>query len=206
MERAGAGALLGRPALDAASAAAPSKDGGLWLAWPRDNWPTFAIKFTFPEETVEENVYAGRFEPDGRTRDPRPARRSPPPFPERAPGHADEPGDVARVRGWRTRVGGQELRILRGDTHRHTEFSIDGRGRPDGSILDFYRYVLDAAALDFGLICDHQYGAEREYWWWLEEKLADLFHAPERYISMFGYERSVSFPSGHRNVIHAERG
>ena len=186
-------------------AAAPSKDGGLWLAWPRDNWPTFAIKFTFPEETVEENVYAGRFEPDGQ---PGILTGAPvePPFPERAPGHADEPADVARVRGWRTRVGGQELQILRGDTHRHTEFSIDGRGRPDGSILDFYRYALDAAALDFGLISDHQYGAEREYWWWLEEKLADLFHAPERYISMFGYERSVSFPSGHRNVVHAERG
>ena len=39
-----------------------------------------------------------------------------------------------------------------------------------------------------------------------EEKLADLFYSPERYISMFGYERSVSFPSGHRNVVHAERG
>ena len=144
---------------------------------------TFAIKFTFPEETVEENVYAGRFEPDERPD----LTGAPvePPFPQRAPVTPTSPA-TWRLRGWRARVGGQELRILRGDTHRHTEFSIDGRGRPDGSILDFYRYALDAAALDFGLISDHQYGAEREYWWWLEEKLADLFYAPERYISMFG--------------------
>ena len=32
---------------------------------------------------------------------------------------------------------------------------------------------LDAAAMDFGLVSDHQGGADREYWWWLEEKLAD---------------------------------
>ena len=184
---------------------APAKDGGLWLAWPRDNWPTFATMITFPEETVDENVYAGRFEPDAaagiKTGPPQP-----PPFPDRAAGHDDEPGDVARVRSWRTRVGGKDLQILRGDTHRHTELSLDTRGTPDGSILDFYRYMLDAAAMDFGLISDHQYGAEREYWWWLEEKLADMFHSPERYVAMFGFERSVNFPYGHRNVVRAERG
>ena len=104
------------------------------------------------------------------------------------------------------RVDGKELQILRGDTHRHTELSLDARGTPDGSILDFYRYMLDAAAMDFGLISDHQNGAEREYWWWLEEKLADLFHAPERYVAMFGFERSIQYPYGHRNVVRAERG
>jgi hypothetical protein len=129
-----------------------------------------------------------------------------PPFPQRASGHPNEAEDVARVREWRTRVGGRTLRILRGDTHRHTELSTDNRGVPDGSVLDFYRYMLDAAALDYGLITDHQYGADREYWWWLEEKLADLFHAPEGYIAMFGYERSPRYPDGHRNVIRARRG
>ena len=185
--------------------AVPSTDGGLWLVWPGDNWPTFATMITFPEETVVENVYAGRFEPATRpgflTGEP-----SPPPFPERSPGHQDEAGDVARLRGWRTRVDGEELQILRGDTHRHTELSLDSRGTPDGSVFDFYRYMLDAAAMDFGLISDHQYGAEREYWWWLEEKLADMFHSPERYIAMFGYERSINYPMGHRNIIHSKRG
>jgi uncharacterized protein DUF3604 len=187
--------------------AAPAKDGGLWLAWPRDNWPEFATAITFPEETVDENVYAARFEPDaaleaGLKSGPPVA----PPFPDRAPGHDDEKSDVARMRAWRTRVGGKELQILRGDTHRHTELSLDTRGTPDGSILDFYRYMLDSAAMDFGLISDHQYGAEREYWWWLEEKLADMFHSPERYVAMFGFERSIQYPDGHRNVVRAERG
>ena len=88
--------------LSMSASATPSAEGGLWLGWPRDNFPTF--------------------------------------------------------------------------THRHTELSLDLRGVPDGSVLDFYRYMIDVAAMDFGLISDHQYGAEREYWWWLEEKLAD--HVP----------------------------
>ncbi len=187
-------------------AAAPAKEGGLWLAWPRDNWPTFAIKFTFPEETVEENVYAGRFEPRRATPESSPARRS------SRRSRSARPVTPTSPATWRACAAGARASAGRSSrscavTPTATPSSrIDGRGRPDGSILDFYRYVLDAAALDFGLISDHQYGAEREYWWWLEEKLADLFHAPERYVSMFGYERSVSFPSGHRNVVHAERG
>jgi hypothetical protein len=60
--------------------------------------------------------------------------------------------------------------------------------------------------MDWGLVSDHQYGCDREYWWWLTEKAADLFHSPERYLSLFGYERSVSWPHGHRNIIHASRG
>ena len=191
--------------LSMATAATQSAEGGLWLAWPRDNFPTFGAMITLPEETVVENVYAARWEPGGA-----PGQRLgegiAAPFPARGDGHADEEEDVARIRSWRVRVGGKSLGILRGDTHRHTELSMDLRGVPDGSVLDFYRYMLDAAAMDFGLITDHQNGAEREYWWWLEEKLADMFHAPERYVAMFGYERSINYPMGHRNIIHARRG
>lgn len=82
---------------------------------------------------------------------------------------------------------------------------MDLRGSPDGSILDFYRYMLDAAAMDWGFISDHQYGADRTYWWWLTEKAADLFHT-EAYASLFGYERSARFPNGHRNIFHTKRG
>ena len=67
--------------------ATPAKDGGLWLAWPRDNWPTFATAITFPEETVDENVYAGRFEPDERVGDQ-----------DRAASAAALPGSRARPR------------------------------------------------------------------------------------------------------------
>ena len=183
----------------------PDASGGLWFGWPRDNHPSFSVMANLPEETVIENVYAGRYDPAtepgnklGAIEEPR--------FERRAAGHANEAGDVTRIRQWRTRVAGKNLQILRGDTHRHTELSMDLRGVPDGSVLDFYRYMLDAASMDFGLITDHQNGADREYWWWLEEKLADLFHAPESYIALFGYERSANYPDGHRNIVHARRG
>ena len=191
--------------LSMSASATPSADGGLWLGWARDNYPTFSAMITLPEETVVENVYAARWEP---TTAPGARTEAPqaPPFPERPTGHEREDEDVARVRAWRTRVDGEDLQILRGDTHRHTELSPDLRGVPDGSVMDFYRYMIDAAAMDFGLISDHQNGGELEYWWWLEEKLADLFHTPQSYIALFGYERSINFPMGHRNVLHAERG
>jgi hypothetical protein len=188
------------------AAAAPAADGSLWLAWPRDNNLTTSIMINLPEETIIENVYAARFEPEVTDGGIRLGEVVVPDFPERPENGWGEAAAVAAIRGWRVRAGGRNLQILRGDTHRHTELSPDLRAVPDGSALDFYRYMLDAASMDFGFISDHQYGADREYWWWYTEKLADLFHAPERYIPMFGYERSVSFPMGHRNIVHARRG
>ena len=44
------------------AAAAPAADG-LWIAWPRDNHPTFSVMVNTPEETIIENVYAARYEP-----------------------------------------------------------------------------------------------------------------------------------------------
>jgi hypothetical protein len=188
------------------AAAAPAPGGGLWVAWPRDNDPKFSIFINLPEETLIENVYTARYEPQTASGDPKLEQREIPVPAPPAAGHADEDKRVAAIRAWRSSWRGKNLRILRGDLHRHTEMSPDLRGTPDGSILDFYRYMMDAAAMDFGIISDHQNGGDREYWWWLEEKTADLFHAPPNYIPLFGYERSVTYPNGHRNVIHARRG
>ncbi len=33
-----------------------------------------------------------------------------------------------------------------------------------------------------------------------------MFHVPGRFVTLFGYERSLSYPNGHRNIIYAERG
>jgi hypothetical protein len=187
------------------TAAAPAAGGALWLAWPRDNNLTTSIFINLPEETLIENVYAARFVPDSAA-GIRLGEPVAPAFPERPVNDPEENTAVARARGWRARVGGRALQILRGDTHRHTELSPDLRAVPDGSALDFYRYMLDAASMDFGFISDHQYGGDREYWWWYTEKLADLFHAPDRYLPLFGYERSVSYPNGHRNIVHDRRG
>jgi hypothetical protein len=121
-----------------------------------------------------------------------------------APVHAEEPEDVARIRGYRITSGGKTYRILRGDLHRHTELSQDGAG--DGSLDDLYRYNLDAAAMDYAHVADHQMGTGEEYNWWITQKSNDLYHMPERFVPMYGYERSVPYPNGHRNVVWAERG
>ena len=118
--------------------------------------------------------------------------------------HPNEREDVRRIRAYRTTVGGTEYRILRGDFHRHTDISNDGAG--DGSLEDYYRYMLDAAAMDTGIVGDHNIGGDIEYNWWRTEKAYDVFLIPNRYTPLFGYERSVNYPNGHRNVVFDHRG
>jgi hypothetical protein len=118
--------------------------------------------------------------------------------------HPREAEQVARIRNYKIEAGGKTYRIYRGDLHRHTDISPDGVG--DGSIMDLHRYALDAAALDFVLIADHNMGGDNEYCWWRTQKANDLYTVPGAFISMYGYERSVPYPNGHRNVIWAERG
>ena len=116
---------------------------------------------------------------------------------------APDPAETAaikRVRDFRS----QNLRVVRGEFHRHSEISADGGG--DGSILDQWRYILDAGALDWVGCCDHDNGQGREYSWWTTQKLTDIFYTPGRFVPMFSYERSVAYPEGHRNVIFAQRG
>jgi hypothetical protein len=121
-----------------------------------------------------------------------------------APSHPNEAADIARVRGHRTRAAGRELRIARGDVHRHTGLSWDGNR--DGSLHDTYRYALDAAGMDFLGVCDHQAGESIPYNWWMIQKAADLFTIPGRFAPLYSYERSLPYPNGHRNVLFAARG
>ncbi len=132
------------------------------------------------------------------------------------PTHPREATEVAQVRQYRIEAGGQGYKIVRGDLHRHTEISMDGA--VDGSLFDLYRYALDAAALDYIAVTDHNYGAwldtdepeskntDDVYQWWRTQKSADLFYVPGRFVPLYGYERSVNFPLGHRNIIHEHRG
>ncbi len=115
-----------------------------------------------------------------------------------------EAEDLRRIRAYRYSIGGKQYRILRGDFHRHTELSQDGAG--DGMLEDNYRYTLDAASMDIGYVSDHQMGQGEEYNWWITQKSNDLYYMPGRFVPMYGYERSVPYPNGHRNVIWAERG
>ncbi len=130
--------------------------------------------------------------------------------------HPDEARQVTAIRAHRVTVGGRTYKIVRGDLHRHTEISMDGA--IDGSLYDLYRYAMDAAALDFVAVTDHNYGAwldtdepeskdtDNEYQWWRTQKSADLFYVPGRFVPLYGYERSVNFPLGHRNIFHVHRG
>jgi hypothetical protein len=117
--------------------------------------------------------------------------------------HARETADVERIRAYRLPSGGDQLRIMRGDFHRHTEISPDGAG--DGSLEDYFRYMIDGARMDTGIVSDHNAGLE-EYTWWRTEKAIDLFHVAGGFTPLFGYERSVPYPNGHRNVVFAQRG
>ncbi|MCL5742347.1 MAG: DUF3604 domain-containing protein [Acidobacteria bacterium] len=118
--------------------------------------------------------------------------------------HPNESADVARIRAYRVTLNGTRYRILRGDFHRHTEISYDGAG--DGSLEDYFRYMLDGAGMDTGIIGDHNMGGDVEYSWWRTEKSYDLFNVPGRFTPLFGYERSVRYPNGHRNVVFDHRG
>ena len=130
--------------------------------------------------------------------------------------HPEEPSQVAQVRGHRLSVGGATYKIIRGDTHRHTEISMDGG--VDGTIWDLYRYAMNAADFDYVGVTDHNYGAwldtdepetkntDDEYQWWRTQKSADLFYVPGRFVPLYGYERSINFPLGHRNIFHVKRG
>ena len=176
----------------------------VWMIWPTDGRKLGAVGGGYQAPTmVKYDVFAAAASAGT---PPGPAELAP--FRE-APGrpqimHPNEKQDVAQVRAYRTSAGGHTYRILRGDFHRHTDISNDGSG--DGSLEDFYRYMIDVASMDTGIVTDHNMGGDAEYNWWRTEKSYDLFRIRGRYTPLFGYERSVAYPNGHRNVVFDHRG
>ena len=128
------------------------------------------------------------------------AHLQPVPTPENKPAvHPAEAADLKRVRDHVVRAGGKTYRLLRGEFHRHTEISQDGGA--DGALEDMWRYAIDAAGLDWIGNGDHDSGGGKEYTWWLIQRSTELYHNPPAFVPMFTYERSVSYPNGHRNVM-----
>jgi len=121
-------------------------------------------------------------------------------------GAGKEKEDIKAVRNYTVDYKGKCLKVFRGDLHRHTDVSTDGAS--DGMVLDLYRYAMDAAGLDFVANTDHNQktGKDIEYVQWRQEKIADLFYIPGRFVTFYGYERSIGYPNGHRNIIHIKRG
>ncbi len=128
----------------------------------------------------------------------------PPPAPALVVESESERAGTNAVRSYRIDSKGQPLQIVRGEFHRHSEISMDGG--LDGTLIDQWRYILDAASLDWVGCCDHDNGGGREYTWWTTQKLTDVFYTPGKFAPLFNYERSVSYPEGHRNVVFAQRG
>jgi hypothetical protein len=118
--------------------------------------------------------------------------------------HPSEPEDIARVRAYRVEAGGKTLRLLRGEFHRHTEYT--SHNDQDGLFEDAWRYAHDAADLDWMGDGDHDNGFGHEYMWWLIQKVMDIHHHAPRFIPAMTYERSVGYPNGHRNVMMPKRG
>src|SRR5262249_34892485 len=90
---------------------------------------------------------------------------------------------IARMRAYRVKAGGQTLRRAGGEFHRHSE--VSGDGGFDGTLLDQWRYIIDAADMDWVGCCDHDNGNGREYTWWMNQKETDLFYAPGRFTPLF---------------------
>ena len=175
-------------------------DGTLLLVWPTDNRVD-----GFWHRPLRQQVYAGAVSAPAQAANPqwRSAIEQPPDSGQKI-AHPNEIADVKAIREYRAKVAKQDLRIVRGDFHRHTELSWDGGGTGDGNLQDFYRYMIDVASMDFGASTDHQGGAW-PYWWWYTQKMTDMYHVPGGYVPIFGYERSATFPNGHRNVFFAKR-
>jgi hypothetical protein len=178
-------------------AAAAFDSGELGVAYAGDHRP-FLVG-----NVADYSVYLSRVGIGAPAGEPA-LRPRPEPAAIQLPTHAREPEDVRRLRSYRVRVGGREYRVLRGDLHRHTDISTDGIG--DGSLLDLYRYALDAAAMDFIAVTDHGAGNDAEYSWWRTQKSNDLFFIPGAFTPLYGYERSLLYPNGHRNVVFDHRG
>lgn len=122
------------------------------------------------------------------------------------PIHPNEAEDTARIRDYTIESSGKRYKIYRGDTHRHTEFSMDGHN--DGSLLETYRYAMDPGALDYLAVTEHNFigGPEIPYINWLLQQMVDAFFVPGKFATIHAYERSVRYPNGHRNILFAKRG
>jgi hypothetical protein len=108
-------------------------------------------------------------------------------------------------------VGDKTYTLVMGDCHRHTD--IRGHSGVDASIMDTFRYALDAAQLDYMGLGDHNevFGGRwpdglRDYQWWWSQKAVDLFSCPPVFVGIYSYEHSMSRPGGHRNILFLKRG
>jgi hypothetical protein len=98
---------------------------------------------------------------------------------------------------------GKTYQLLWGDLHRHSNVSrcsVGNEPNPD----DLYRYGLDIDMYDFLGLSDHS-EYTTDYYWWRQQKVADLFHIPGVFSSLYNSEWSMPFPNGHTNTVFPTR-
>jgi hypothetical protein len=181
--------------LDSRPVVLPHASGGVLIIHNTDG------RWTTPNE-MQNRIYTSYLDLPGEPAEPKLAPHDP--GKKDAKAYEKEQKDIQRIRAYRIEAGGKKYQLLRGEFHRHTEISWDGGA--DGSLEDMFRYALDAAALDWIGNGDHDNGAGREYSWWLTQKLTDAYTIKDRFTPLFCYERSVSYPHGHRNCLFVQRG
>ncbi|MGH9657045.1 MAG: hypothetical protein ACRD96_00790, partial [Bryobacteraceae bacterium] len=172
--------------------------GDVWVAWMTDNRP-FSTMVPQNADVLVARIGSAALSSSMASLEPLGEE-----FVEAIPVHNNEAADVKAIRGYRIAAGAKQYGIYRGDMHRHTDVSQDFKY--DGSLLEVYRYGLDAAGFDYIVPTDHQSGYDQEYTWWQNEKLVDLFQVAGAFTPLYGTERSVRYPNGHRNVVFAQRG
>ena len=185
--------------MDTRGGFADDSAGNIWAAWSTDNRDFEEFLFQHAD------VYAGTIAA-GRQSSPAVLEPRRPDNPQTFPMDPDEPANLAAVRGYEIRNSGRTYHIYRGDTHRHSEFSMDGNN--DGSLNQTYRYALDAVQYDYLAHTDHNGdgGPDIPYINWLLQQMADLMYLPGTFTPFYSYERSVVYPNGHRNILFAQRG
>ncbi len=180
--------------------AAADPSGRVWAAWVTDRRLHGGPNFGHPPQN--NDVLVAGLSAEATTPAQLGARSTEPPAAR--PPEPREKAQIAALRNHTISAGGKTYKIYRGDMHRHTDISLDGAG--DGNLWDAYRYMLDAANMDYFLVTDHHSGNNQEYSWWRVEKSEDMFHVPGFFTTLYGYERSVAYPNGHRNLIFTKRG
>jgi hypothetical protein len=183
--------------LDSRPAVLPHPSGGLLVLHNTDG------RYTTPA-TIDNQIYMSVIDLPGEPVPPKLVVHKVEAVKEPPAEVVKEREAVKRMRAHRINAAGKSYRLLRGEFHRHTEMSWDGS--PDGSLEDMFRYAIDAVAFDWIGNGDHDNGAGREYPWYLTQKFSDAYHVAGTFTPMFTYERSVSYPHGHRNVMFAQRG
>jgi hypothetical protein len=115
-----------------------------------------------------------------------------------------------RMKPYSTDIAGKTAHLYFGDLHRHSNVSRCSQGgepTPD----DLYRYGTDICRYDFFGLSDHAEDPRQtgydviDYYWWKQQKLADLYHIPGFMSVLYNLEWSLGFPHGHHNTVFPAR-